>query len=93
MNDHSKYLGRQAKDLPRELVDELLEKGYSISPKSGRLRKKHHKKKLFYERRAFKKGMRTTLILLLIGLFIASLVIIMPHLTPQQKPSTTKQKK
>ena len=86
MSELDKYLGKQASTLSRDVVDHLLEKGYTISPRSGRVRKKIFKKKKFYERSRFKKAGRIALIVLLILVFLASLFVIMPQLNqPQQQ--------
>ena len=88
-----KYLGKQSDDLSMEIREELLNNGYTISPRSGRIRKKLFKKKKFYQRTKFKKTSRTVLIVLLILLFIGSLFVILPQLTtPAKKGGSGKQK-
>jgi hypothetical protein len=52
---------------------------YSVSPNSGRIRKRVKKKRLF-SRRKMKKYFEYFLWILLIGAFLYSLIIIIPEL-------------
>ena len=62
-------------------MDEITKhpEGYSVSPNSGRIRKRVKKKRLF-SRRKMKKYFEYFLWILLIGAFLYSLIIIIPEL-------------
>jgi hypothetical protein len=93
MNNH-RSPGLYPEDLPPEKLEQLLREGYTISPNSGRLRKRisSSKKTSFYSKRKVKKYMRFVLWALLIIAFIASLVIILPEMTVQNNPRGPQQK-
>lgn len=88
----------KGRDLHDELLtDEELKKKlasgeYSISPRSGRLRKRIRvkQKKPFYSRRRMKKTTRKLLWVLLIIGFILTLIIIAPEININPKKSDTK---
>ena len=75
-------------DLPPEKLEKLLREGYTISPNSGRLRKRigSRRKSGFFSKRKAKKYTRFALWALLIIAFIVSLVIILPELSEQNNP-------
>ncbi len=77
--------GLYPEDLPPERLERLLREGYSISPNSGRLRKKYstRKKSGYFSSRKTKKYTRTALWTLLIIAFLISLVIILPEMAVQ----------
>ncbi|HNP49811.1 MAG TPA: hypothetical protein PKK99_09635 [Bacteroidia bacterium] len=68
--------------MDQDTLDKLATGEYSISPRSGRLRKKIRlkKKSPVLSKRRFKKFSRVALWVLLIAAFIASLVIVVPEL-------------
>ena len=80
--------GLYPKDLPPEKLERLLREGYTISPNSGRLRKKisTKKKSSFFSKRKVKKFTRFALWTLLIIAFLISLVIILPEMSVQNNP-------
>jgi hypothetical protein len=80
--------GLYPEDLPPEKLEELLREGYTISPNSGRLRKKisGRKKSSFFSKRKVKKYSRMALWALLIIAFLVSLVIIVPEMSVQNNP-------
>src|SRR5690349_13846728 len=86
--------GMYPEDFPPEKLEELLREGYTISPNSGRLRKKiiSRKKSNFFSRRKVKKYTRFALWALLIIAFLISLVIILPEMTIQNNPRNDYQK-
>ncbi len=97
MSNHQKP-GIYPEDIPPEKLERLLSEGYSISPNSGRLRKKYstRKKSGFFSKRRTKKITRIALWTLLIIAFLISLVVILPEMAvqnpnmqkgPQQTPS------
>ena len=68
--------------MDQDTLDKIASGEYSISPRSGRLRKrvKVKKRKPFFQRGSTKKKMTTVVwILLLIG-FIISVVLVLPEL-------------
>jgi len=76
-------------DMSPEKLESLLRQGYTISPNSGRLRKKIGKKKrsgIFSKRKAT-KFTRFALWALLIIAFLISLVIILPEMAVQNNPN------
>jgi hypothetical protein len=86
--------GLYPEDLPPEKLEELLREGYTVSPNSGRLRKKisTRKKPSFISKRKTKKYSRMALWALLIIAFIISLAIILPEMSiqnPNQKNPQT----
>ena len=68
--------------MDQETLDKLATGEYSISPRSGRLRKKIRlkKKSPFFSKRRMKKWGRLALWIFLIAAFIVSLVIVVPEL-------------
>lgn len=80
--------GLYPEDLPPEKLEQLLREGYTISPNSGRLRKKisTRKKSSFLSQRRVKKYTRFALWALLIIAFLISLVIIVPEMSVQNNP-------
>jgi hypothetical protein len=56
-----------------------LPEGYSVSPNSGRIRKRIKKKKFFTRRKA-KKYVEYFLWIILLGAFVYSLMIVIPEL-------------
>ena len=87
MSSHHSH-GLYPEDLPPEKLERLLREGYTISPNSGRLRKKisTKKKSSFFSTRKVKKYTRFALWALLILAFLASLVIILPEMSVQNNP-------
>ena len=79
-------------DLPPERLEQLLREGYTISPNSGRLRKKIGRKKSsgILSKRKAKKYTKYALWALLILAFLASLVIILPEMSVQNNPNIPK---
>lgn len=77
--------GLYPEDLPPEKLERLLREGYSISPNSGRLRKKYstRKKSGFFSKRKTTKFMKVALWTLLIIAFLVSLVVILPEMAVQ----------
>lgn len=68
--------------MDQDTLDKLASGEYSISPRSGRLRKRIrvHKKKPFWKRSKVKKRFQVFVwILLLIG-FLVSLILVLPEL-------------
>jgi hypothetical protein len=84
----SRQPGLYPEDLPPEKLEQLLREGYTVSPNSGRLRKKisSRKKPGFFSRRKAKKYTRFALWALLIIAFLVSLVIIVPEMSVQNNP-------
>jgi hypothetical protein len=80
--------GLYPEDLPPEKLERLLREGYTVSPNSGRLRKKFssRRKSRWFSTRKAKKYTRITLWALLIIAFVASLFIILPEMTIQNNP-------
>lgn len=68
--------------MDQDTLDKLATGEYSISPRSGRLRKKVRLKKKapFFSKRRMKKISRLALWVLLIVAFVVSLVIVVPEL-------------
>lgn len=66
----------------KELQEKLASGDYSISPRSGRLRKKTKKKKKKspFSKRKIKKGVSRVLWILMIIAFLASLFILVPEM-------------
>jgi hypothetical protein len=75
-----------------ELKKKLASGEYSISPRSGRLRKRIRvkQKKPMYSRRRMKKTTRKLLWILLIIGFILTLIIIAPEININPKKNDTK---
>jgi hypothetical protein len=76
------YLGKLAVEIPTETLEKLLKEGYSVSPRSGRLRKKiriKRKKAPFSKKKLNKLIQKIGWIVLLI-IFLVSLVMIVPHI-------------
>jgi len=87
--DFDKYLGVLAKDLPEGTVQGLLDAGYSVSPKSGRIRRRFRRKETkpkFYKRKKFKKNLYLTFWIIIIILFLVSLIIILKETDFQTAP-------
>jgi hypothetical protein len=76
------YLGKQATDIPTEKLEELLKKGYSVSPESGRIRKrlKKKKKKEAFSKRKLNKTVQKIGWIILLILFIVSVVMMIPYM-------------
>lgn len=87
MSTH-RHSGLYPEDLPPEKLEQLLREGYTISPNSGRLRKKISSKKKpgFFSKRKARKYTRFALWALLIIAFLISLVIILPEMAVQNNP-------
>ncbi|REJ81359.1 MAG: hypothetical protein DWQ44_09920 [Bacteroidetes bacterium] len=68
--------------MDQETLDKLATGEYSISPRSGRLRKRirKKKKKSFFSKRKVKKVLNTALWIVLIVAFLTSLIIVFPEL-------------
>jgi hypothetical protein len=73
--------------LDEETRRKLASGEYSISPNSGRLRKRIRvkEKKPFYSRRSFKKRMKMVLWILLLAGFVVTLIMVAPELNVSQK--------
>jgi hypothetical protein len=86
------YLGKFAKDLPREVLEELLKKGYSVSPESGRIRKriKKKKKKDGFTKRKLNKAVQKIGWIALAILFLFSLLLLFPHMGDKKKSNFEK---
>jgi len=81
--------GLYPEDLPPEKLEQLLREGYTVSPNSGRLRKKisSRKKPSIFSKRKARKYSRMALWALLIIAFLISLVIIVPEMSVQNDPN------
>jgi hypothetical protein len=93
MSTH-RHSGLYPEDIPPEKLERLLREGYTVSPNSGRLRKKVSSKKkagLFSKRKA-RKLTRFALWAILIIAFLISLVIIVPEMAVQNNPHNDYQK-
>ena len=68
--------------MDQDTLDKIASGEYSISPRTGRLRKKIKKKrhKPFFQRSGVKKKMTTVIWILLIVGFIISLIVVLPEL-------------
>ena len=88
------HLGMLAKDLPPDKMERLLREGYSISPNSGRLRKRIRSKRARspFSKRKAKKYTRIMLWTFLIVAFVISLVIIIPELAVDNGPQLRNQR-
>lgn len=82
--------------MDQDTLDKLASGEYSISPRSGRLRKRIRvkEKKKFFQRTAVRNAISTVLWVLLIGGFILSLVYVIPELNivSDKKVKSTKSK-
>jgi hypothetical protein len=83
--------------MDQDTLDKLASGEYSISPRSGRLRKRIRikEKKSFFQRDGIKRAINTFLWVLLIGAFILSLMYVIPELnivSEKKKTNTTKTK-
>jgi hypothetical protein len=76
------YLGKNSNDIPAEKLEELLKKGYSISPNSGRLRKriKQKKKPEKLSKKKLNKIVQKVGWFILLILFLISIVMMIPHI-------------
>ena len=85
--------GLYPEDLPPEKLEQLLREGYTVSPNSGRLRKKisSRKKHTFFSKRKVKKYTRFALWALLIIAFLVSLVVLVPEMSIQNDPNQKNQ--
>ena len=90
--DSNRRAGIYPEDLPPEKLEQLLREGYTISPNSGRLRKKLSRKKSssIVSKRKVRKYTKYALWALLILAFLASLVIILPEMSVQNNPNIPK---
>ena len=86
--------GIYPEDLPPEKLEKLLSEGYTISPNSGRLRKRIsvRKKPGLFSKRKAKKLTRFALWAVLIIAFVISLIIILPEVAVQNNPRINTQK-
>ncbi len=81
--------------MDQDTLDKLASGEYSISPNSGRLRKKVKvkKKKSFFQRSKIKKKMNNLIWILLILAFVISIILVVPELNLQsdknKKPGST----
>jgi hypothetical protein len=77
------YLGKLANEIEPEKLAELLKKGYSVSPRSGRIRerfrKKEKKKEKFNNKKLNKTVQKVGWVILLL-LFLASILLIVPNI-------------
>jgi hypothetical protein len=82
--------------MDQDTLDKLASGEYSISPRSGRLRKRIRvkEKKKLVQRTAFKSAISTVLWVLLIGAFLISLIYVIPELNivSDKKVKSTKSK-
>lgn len=83
--------------MDQDTLDKLASGEYSISPRSGRLRKRIRvkEKKKFFQRTRVRNLINTFLWLILIGAFLISLIYVIPELnivSEKNKKSTTKSK-
>ena len=92
--DDDNYLGKVAKDIPTEKIEELLKKGFSISPRSGRLRKKVKvvKEKKSFTKKKLRKSVQKAGWILLLIIFLISLVMIIPQLSDKNENRRNSQK-
>jgi hypothetical protein len=77
------YLGKKANEIPPEKLAELLRKGYTVSSNSGRLREKYRireRKKVKFSKKKFNKNVQKVGWIILVLLFIASLVMLIPNI-------------
>ena len=87
--DLDKYLGVLAKDIPEEIVLRLLEEGYSVSPKSGRIRRRFRRKESkpkFYKRKKYRRYATTVAWIIIIIVFIVTLIIVLKESEIQPSP-------
>ena len=89
---NQRYLGKQAKDIPPEKLEELLRKGFSVSAESGRLRKriKNKKKKDPFSKRKLNKAVQKVGWIVLGILFLLSLIMLFPHIGDKSKSQFNK---
>jgi hypothetical protein len=68
--------------MDQDTLDKLASGEYSISPRSGRLRKRVRikEKKTFWQRSAVKRAFSTIIWIILIGGFVVSLFYVIPEL-------------
>ena len=68
--------------MDQDTLDKLASGEYSISPNSGRLRKRirRHKKEKFFDRDGVKNFLNTALWVALIVIFFMCLVVVFPEL-------------
>ena len=88
------FLGKLASDIPADKLEELIRRGYSVSPQSGRLRKrvrKEKEKKKFSKKKLNKIARKAGWIFLLL-LFLLSIVMIIPNLVSKKDDSRGSQK-
>ena len=80
--EDEKYLGKFVKDIPDEKLEELLQEGYSISPRTGRLRKKIKKRKKSgkIDKKKLNKRIQKIGWIVLLIIFLASLVMLFPQM-------------
>lgn len=81
--------------MDQDTLDKLASGEYSISPRSGRLRRRVRVRKRddkFFKKRRVKKVINTAIWMLLIGGFILSILMIVPELnitSTKKKTNTT----
>jgi hypothetical protein len=84
--------------MDQDTLDKLASGEYSISPRSGRLRKRIRvkEKKTFFQRTAVRSALSTIIWVILVGGFIISLFYVIPELNivsdKNAKSKTTKSK-
>ncbi len=68
--------------MDQDTLDKLASGEYSISPNSGRLRKRvrRKKEKVFFSRSTFKRFINSALWVILIAAFLLSLILVFPEL-------------
>lgn len=83
--------------MDQDTLDKLASGEYSISPRSGRLRKRVRlkKEKGFFHKSNVKKLMNIFVWVVILGAFLLSLILVIPELnivSDKNKKSTTKSK-
>ena len=68
--------------MDQETLDKLASGEYSISPNSGRLRKRirRRKEKKFFRRSEVKRFINSMILVILIAAFLISLILVFPEL-------------
>jgi hypothetical protein len=84
--------------MDQDTLDKLASGEYSISPRSGRLRKRIRvkEKKSFFQRTAVRSALSTLLWIILIAAFLVSLIYVIPELnivSDKKQKSTSSQSK
>jgi hypothetical protein len=79
--------------MDQDMYDKLASGEYSISPRSGRLRKRVRvsKKKSFFKRSKVRKAFGTALWILLLLAFLVSMILVVPEMNLQSDKNKKEQ--